>query len=95
MKSNVSGIVVALLTGAALGILLAPRSGKATRKKFSSDTDKLLKDLQDSVSAGFDNIRHQYEGAKETVANRYNDVVDTAASKSKSAIEQAERNSKY
>lgn len=95
MKSNFSGLVVALLTGAVLGVLLAPRSGKDTRKRINNDTDKFLKDLQDTISSGFDGIRKQYDDAKDTLASKYNDAVDTAASRSKGAIERVERNSKY
>ncbi|GAB3273265.1 hypothetical protein GCM10027347_45490 [Larkinella harenae] len=95
MKSNFSGLVVAILTGAALGLLLAPRSGKDTRKKISNDSDKFLKDLQDTITNGFNSIRHQYDDAKDNLASKYNDAVDTVASRSKGAVERIERNSKY
>ncbi|WP_128544631.1 YtxH domain-containing protein [Larkinella soli] len=95
MKSNFSGLVVALLAGAVLGVLMAPRSGKDTRKRITNDTDKFLKDLQDTITSGFDSIKSQYEDTRDNLASKYNDVVDTAASRSKSAIERTERNSKY
>lgn len=87
--------MVALLAGAAVGILLAPRSGKATRQKFSKDSDAFLKDLQETISAGFNNIRRQYEETKDDVVSRYNDAVDTVGTRSKKVAERAERNSKY
>lgn len=95
MKSNFSGLVVAILTGAALGLLLAPRSGKDTRKKISSDSDKFLKDLQDTIANGFNSIRNQYEDTRDNLTSKYNDAVDTVASRSKSAVERIERNSKH
>ncbi|MFC5411599.1 YtxH domain-containing protein [Larkinella bovis] len=95
MKSNFSGLVVAILTGAALGLLLAPRSGKDTRKKITNDSDKFLKDLQDTITKGFNSIKSQYEDTRENLTSKYNDAVDTVASRTKSAVEGVERNSKY
>lgn len=95
MKSNFSGFVVALLAGAVVGVLLAPRSGKDTRKKVSGDTDKFLKDLQDTISTGFEGIRKQYEDTRDNVKSQYNDAVETISSKAHNGIESAERKSKY
>ncbi|WP_266367471.1 YtxH domain-containing protein [Tellurirhabdus rosea] len=69
MKSSFSGLVVALLAGAALGVLLAPRSGQATRRKFSSDSDRFLRELQDTISSGFDKIRQQYEETRDAAVS--------------------------
>ena len=95
MKPNFSGLLVAILTGAALGLLLAPRSGKDTRKKISNDSDKFLKDLQDTIANGFNSIRSQYDDARENLTSKYNDAVDTVASRTKGAVERVERNSKH
>jgi gas vesicle protein len=95
MKSNFSGLLVAILTGAALGLLLAPRSGKDTRKKITNDSDKFLKDLQDTISNGFSSIRNQYDDAKDNLTSKYNDAVVTVASRTKGAVERVERNSKH
>ncbi|RRB00785.1 YtxH domain-containing protein [Larkinella rosea] len=95
MKSNFSGLLVAILTGAALGLLLAPRSGKDTRKKISNDSDKFLKDLQDTIADGFNSIRNQYDDAKSNLSSKYNDAVDTVASRTKGTVERMERNSKH
>ncbi|GAB3934748.1 YtxH domain-containing protein [Larkinella terrae] len=95
MKSNFSGLLVAILTGAALGLLLAPRSGKDTRKKISNDSDKFLKDLQDTIADGFNSIRNQYDDTKQNLTSKYNDAVDTVASRTKGAVERIERNSKH
>ncbi len=72
-----------LAVGAAVGILLAPESGKKTRKKLSSESDAFFKDLQDQLQSGLENIRSQY-----------NDYVETAASKSEEVISQAKRQAK-
>lgn len=74
------GILVGLAVGAVVGLLLAPESGKKTRKKISSESDSFFKDLQDQLQTGLENIKSQY-----------NDYVDTAATKTQDAVKQAKR----
>ena len=83
MKS-LPGILVGLAVGAVVGLLLAPESGKKTRKKISSESDSFFKDLQDQLQTGLENIK-----------NQYNDYVDTAASKTQDAVKQAKRKANY
>jgi gas vesicle protein len=79
MKS-LPGILVGLAVGAVVGVLLAPSSGKKTRKRISSDTDSFFKDLQEQLQSGLDNIKSQY-----------NDYVDAASSKADDLISQAKK----
>ncbi|MBC3786385.1 YtxH domain-containing protein [Spirosoma utsteinense] len=79
MKS-LPGILVGLAVGAVVGLLLAPESGKKTRKRISSESDSFFKDLQDQLQTGLDNIKGQY-----------NEYVDTAASKTLDVVKQAKR----
>ncbi|QJW89042.1 YtxH domain-containing protein [Spirosoma taeanense] len=83
MKS-LSGILVGLAVGAVIGVLLAPESGKKTRKRISSESDSFFKDLQDQLQAGLESIKTQY-----------NDFVDTTASKAQDAANQAKRKANY
>lgn len=83
MKS-LSGILVGLAVGAVVGLLLAPESGKKTRKKISSESDSFFKDLQDQLQTGLENIKSQY-----------NDYVDTAASKTQEGVKQAKRRANH
>jgi gas vesicle protein len=78
------GILVGLAVGAVVGLLLAPESGKKTRKKITSESDSFFKDLQDQLQTGLENIK-----------NQYNDYVDTAASKTQDAVKQAKRKANY
>lgn len=82
MKS-LPGILVGLAVGALVGILLAPDSGKKTRRRISSESDSFFKDLQDQLQSGLDNIKQQY-----------NDYVDTATTKAQDAVTQAKRKTK-
>lgn len=79
MKS-LPGILAGLAIGAVVGLLLAPESGKKTRKRISSESDSFFKDLQDQLQTGLENIKSQY-----------NDYVDTAATKAQDAVKQAKR----
>lgn len=83
MKS-LPGILVGLAVGAVVGLLLAPESGKKTRKRISSESDSFFKDLQNQLQTGLENIKSQY-----------NDYVDTAASKTQDAVKQAKRRANY
>ena len=82
MKS-LPGILVGLAVGAVVGVLLAPQSGRKTRKQISSESDSLFKDLQDQLQSGLENIKKQY-----------NDYVDTAASRSQEIVSRVERRTK-
>lgn len=82
MKS-LPGILLGLAAGALVGLLLAPDSGKKTRKKISSESDSFFKDLQDQLQTGLDNIKRQY-----------NDYVDTATTKVQDAASEAKRRTK-
>jgi gas vesicle protein len=79
MKS-LPGILVGLAVGAVVGVLMAPSSGKKTRKRITSETDSFFKDLQDQLQSGLDNIKSQY-----------NDYVDAASSKTEDLISQAKK----
>ena len=82
MKS-LPGILLGLAAGAIVGLLLAPESGKKTRKRISSESDSFFKDLQDQLQTGLENIK-----------NQYNEYVDTAASKTQDVVEEGKRRAK-
>lgn len=74
------GIIVGLAVGAVVGILLAPESGKKTRKRITSESDSFFKDLQDQLQSGLESIKSQY-----------NDYVDSATEKTQDLVSQAKR----
>ncbi|GAB3895626.1 YtxH domain-containing protein [Spirosoma agri] len=83
MKS-LPGIVVGLAVGAVVGLLLAPESGKKTRKRITSESDSFFKDLQDQLQSGLDNIRSQY-----------NDYVDNASEKTQDVVSKVKKKANY
>jgi len=60
MKGDTSkflfGFILGALGGLAAGILLAPDSGKATRKKIVDKTNKIKQELEDLAEVAKDSI---------------------------------------
>ncbi len=83
MKS-LPGILIGIAAGVVVGVLLAPQSGKKTRKGIVSETDNFFSDLQNQLHDGLQSIRKQY-----------NEYVDTAADKTKSVTAEAKRQAKF
>jgi gas vesicle protein len=59
-----------LLTGVAIGILTAPRSGKETRDKLMDEANKRSDDLKDQLNKGVSQAKDQFNTLKEQ-ANQY------------------------
>lgn len=79
MKS-LPGILIGIAAGVVLGALVAPRSGKDTRKRIAKDTDSFFSDLQDQLHTGIESIKSQY-----------NDFVESSVSASKEVIDRAKK----
>lgn len=60
------GVLVGLAAGAALGVLLAPRSGKETRVILKTKGKKAKDDLADLLDRGFE----KWQGTKDTIVER-------------------------
>lgn len=82
MKS-LPGVLLGIAAGVIVGVLLAPQSGKKTREGLASDTDNFFSDLQSQLQDGLESIR-----------NQYNEYVETASDKSKSAVSDVKRRAK-
>ena len=54
-----------LLTGVAIGILTAPRSGKETREKLVEEANKRSGDLKDQWEKGVSQAKDQFEKVKD------------------------------
>ena len=75
--------LVAGLTGAAAALLLAPRSGKDTRKKLQEQADQLkekthdgLHEVKDTVSSGLDKFSTALSTTGKKLKEDYEDLED-------------------
>lgn len=79
MKTNIKvigGFILGAALGTATGLLIAPRSGKKTRRKLKAKSQQAASQL---IGKAKDTLEH----AKET----YNQKVDTYAKNGKSSID--------
>lgn len=83
MKS-LPGILVGLAVGAIVGLLVAPQSGRKTRRRVVSESDSFFKDLQDQLQSGLESIKDQY-----------NEYLDTATTKTQDAVSKAKRRTNF
>ncbi len=83
MKS-LPGILIGLAAGAVLGLLLAPASGKKTRKRINHESESFFKSLQDQLQEGLESIKDQY-----------NDTLESAGSTTKDAVKSAKRRANF
>lgn len=65
-----------ILTGVAIGILTAPRSGKETRKMLTDEANKRSEDIKDQWDKGVAQAKEGYQQVREQ-ANQYIDKAKT------------------
>ena len=88
MNTNklILGVVGGLLTGAVLGVLFAPESGKNTRKKIKDKS----KELKDTMKNDFDNAIQKIEDKYQNITQQSNELVQDG--KTKAVNEMANKN---
>lgn len=67
-QRTILGVLLGLTAGAAIGILMAPRSGKETRQILKKKGKKAKEDLNDLLDEGYD----QWKKARNTIVERAN-----------------------
>ena len=68
-KNLFIGGVVAVATGAILGVLFAPDKGSVTRKKISKQGSRYLEDLKNSANEYVDTLEEKYDDVVETAVD--------------------------
>jgi gas vesicle protein len=79
-KNLFIGGVVAVATGAILGVLFAPDKGSVTRKKISKQSARYLGKLKNTASDYVDTLEESFEGVKQTAVEIGDKVKDTVDS---------------
>ncbi len=85
-------LVAGIALGATLGILLAPASGKETRRKLMKRGETLRDDLADLMEQGKNAVNEMKEEAEQTASNVGNKARE-AADRMKSDVGQAAQSS--
>ena len=71
------GGVIAMATGAALGVLLAPDKGATAREKISNQSPRNLVGLKDTAGEYVDMLEETYDFVMETAGDFTDNVKDT------------------
>ncbi len=74
-KNLIGGLLAGAAVGVAIGMLLAPASGKETQQKLVKGSNKLVDGLKGTV-----------EDSIESLKNQFNEVVDGVSKKGKEAV---------
>lgn len=75
---NVGIFLTGAITGALAGIILAPNSGKKTRKLISKEVDKTMKDWEKSLDKTTKELRSEYNKKIDTFSKQGREWVDHA-----------------
>lgn len=82
-KNLIGGLLAGAAVGVAIGILLAPTSGKETTAKLVKGSNKLVDDLKGVV-----------EDSVQSLKNQFNEVIDGAIKNGKETTTTARDNAK-
>lgn len=95
MSNNTGNVLLALLTGAAIGagigILYAPDEGKKTRKKIKTKVIDVKHDLTDRLSHAKDELTRTVDEKKELFEHKLEEVVSNMSYKADDIIATLER----
>lgn len=78
----ITGFIVGMAAGAAVGLLLAPHNGATTRRKLSDESERLI----DSLSA---NVKDTVDETIKTIRSTYNARAEELSKNAKATARQA------
>ena len=73
------------MIGVAVGLLMAPESGRKTRKKLMDKSKEFGDEVVKSVSKGLDTVKSTYNQKVDQLANAGKSTIDTAKERIKAS----------
>ena len=64
------GVTAGVVAGAVTGLLLAPDSGKKTRRKIGKESDRLMQTIQESLNEVASATRTKFNSTKDELARK-------------------------
>lgn len=75
-KEMIGGLLAGAAIGIAVGILLAPASGKTTIEKLMKGSRKLTDDLQGNAAESIDALKDRYNSGVEHVSKKGKEMIN-------------------
>jgi len=82
-KNLIGGLLAGAAIGVAVGILLAPATGKDTQKKIVKGSRKLVDGLTGSVEDSFESLKSRFNSGVDEVAKKGRDSINTVSERVK------------
>lgn len=82
-KKLIGGLLAGAALGVAIGILLAPRSGKETIGNIAKGSKRLAADLKGTVDDSIESLKVKYNNGVDETARRGKDLIGNASDRVK------------
>jgi gas vesicle protein len=82
-KDLIGGLLAGAAIGVAVGLLLAPKSGKQTREDLANGSRKLTNSIKDSVEDSFESMKGKFNSGVDEVSKRGKDTANNLGEKFK------------
>ncbi len=82
-KDLIGGLLAVAAIGVAIGLLLAPKSGKQTREDLASGTRKLTDSLKGTVEESLESLKGKFNSGVEEVVKRGRETTNNLGEKLK------------
>jgi gas vesicle protein len=76
-KNLIGGLLAGAAIGVAIGILLAPASGKDTRKSLAAGSRRLADSLTNSVEESLESLKGRFNMGLDEVTKRGKELINT------------------